>query len=63
MRYHTISPAALSATPDRPRVQRAVGDAASLDQLAANGYEVEGDEVSVVGAPAGDDVHPYEGEE
>jgi uncharacterized cupin superfamily protein len=41
MGYHTISPAALPATPDRPCVQRSVSDAADLDQLAANVYEVE----------------------
>jgi uncharacterized cupin superfamily protein len=124
MGYHTLSPEALSPTPDRPCVQRPVGDAAGLEQLAANvyeaepgeqvplayhyhdhqeelfyvlsgtlhvetpegTYEVESDEVFVVepdspqrafnpesatepvrtfvvGAPAVDDVHPYEGED
>ncbi len=41
MGYHTISPETLSATPDRPCVQRPVGDVAGLEQLAANVYEVE----------------------
>ena len=41
MGYHTLSPEALSPTPDRPCVQRPVGDAARLEQLAANVYEVE----------------------
>ena len=41
MGYHAISPESLSPTPDRPCVQRAVGDAAGLEQLAANVYEVE----------------------
>jgi len=41
MEYHHISPETLAATPDRPSVQRPVGDVAGLEQLAVNVYEVD----------------------
>ncbi|MFB6221025.1 MAG: cupin domain-containing protein [Halolamina sp.] len=124
MGYHHIDPAAVEPTPDRPSVQRAISDAAGLENVAVNRYEaapgepiplayhyhddqeevfyvlagtlvvetpdgeyeVRADEVFVVepdspqyasaadgadettvvlavGAPAVDDVHPYEGAE
>lgn len=40
MGYHVIDPGSVGPTPDRPCVQRALGDAAGLDNLAVNLYEV-----------------------
>ncbi|MBX0321875.1 cupin domain-containing protein [Halomicroarcula sp. F13] len=40
MGYHHIAPDDVAATPDRPCVQRSIGDAAGLEQMAANVYEV-----------------------
>ena len=41
MGYHVIDPEAVDPTPDRPCVQRAVGDEAGLENVALNIYEVE----------------------
>ncbi|UPV75660.1 cupin domain-containing protein [Halorussus limi] len=41
MGYHVIDPETVEPTPDRPCVQRAVGDAAGLENVALNFYEVE----------------------
>ncbi|WP_137284135.1 cupin domain-containing protein [Halorussus salinisoli] len=41
MGYHVIDPETVEPTPDRPCVQRAVGDAAGLENAALNLYEVE----------------------
>lgn len=41
MGYHVIDPASVEPTPDRPCVQRAVGDEAGLENVAVNVYEVE----------------------
>ncbi|NHN60619.1 MULTISPECIES: cupin domain-containing protein [Halorussus] len=41
MGYHVIDPEAVEPTPDRPCVQRAVGDEAGLENAAVNLYEVE----------------------
>lgn len=41
MGYHVIDPSSVEATPDRPCLQRAVGDAAGLENVALNVYEVE----------------------
>ncbi|WP_158058574.1 cupin domain-containing protein [Halorussus halophilus] len=40
MGYHVIDPASVEPTPDRPCVQRAVGDEAGLENVAVNVYEV-----------------------
>jgi uncharacterized cupin superfamily protein len=46
MGYHVIDPEAVEPTPDRPCVQRSVGDAAGLENVALNLYEVEpGEEI------------------
>ncbi|WP_132059257.1 cupin domain-containing protein [Halorussus amylolyticus] len=41
MGYHVIDPASVEPTPDRPCVQRAVGEEAGLGNVALNLYEVE----------------------
>lgn len=41
MGYHHVDPADVEPTPDRPCVQRAVGDAVGLDHVAVNYYTVE----------------------
>ena len=41
MGYRVIDPASVEPTPDRPCVQRALGDAAELANVAVNLYEVE----------------------
>ena len=40
MGYHVISVDDVGETPERPCLQRAIGDAAGLDNLAMNLYEV-----------------------
>ena len=40
MGYHMIEPADLDASPGRPSTKRPIGDAASLQRLAINLYEV-----------------------
>jgi uncharacterized cupin superfamily protein len=46
MGYRVIDPASVEPTPDRPCVQRAVGDEAGLENVALNCYEVEpGEEI------------------
>lgn len=41
MGYHVIDPESVDPTPDRPCVQRALGDVAGLENVALNFYEVE----------------------
>lgn len=41
MGYHVIDSESVDPTPDRPCVQRALGDAAELENVAVNLYEVE----------------------
>lgn len=41
MGYHVISVDEVEETPDRPCLQRALGEAGDLDNLALNYYEVE----------------------
>lgn len=41
MGYRVIDPDAVEPTPDRPCVQRALGDAAGLENVAVNFYAVE----------------------
>jgi uncharacterized cupin superfamily protein len=40
MGYHITDPESVEPTPDRPCVQRAVGDEAGLENVACNLYEV-----------------------
>ena len=40
MGYHHVDVDGIEPTPDRPSVQRAVGDAAGLTEMAVNRYEV-----------------------
>lgn len=41
MGYHVIDPESVDPAPDRPCVQRALGDAAGLENVAVNLYEVD----------------------
>jgi len=41
MGYHVIDPESVEPAPDRPCVQRALGDAAGLENVAVNLYEVD----------------------
>jgi uncharacterized cupin superfamily protein len=41
MGYHVIDPGEVEPTADRPCVQRAVGDAASIENAAVNVYEAD----------------------
>lgn len=41
MGYHHIDPDEIEPTPDRPSVQRAIGDAVGFENVAVNRYEAE----------------------
>jgi uncharacterized cupin superfamily protein len=41
MGYHYVTVGEIEPTPDRPSVQRSVSDAAGLENVAVNRYEVE----------------------
>ncbi|WP_436911492.1 cupin domain-containing protein [Halosimplex marinum] len=41
MGYHHVAVGEIEPTPDRPSVQRSVSDAAGLENVAVNRYEVE----------------------
>ncbi|WP_134671203.1 cupin domain-containing protein [Halorussus marinus] len=46
MGYHVIDPSSVDPTPDRPCVQRALGDLAGLENAAVNLYEAApGDQI------------------
>ncbi len=40
MGYHHVDPSTIDPTPDRPSVQRAIGETLGLENLAVNRYEV-----------------------
>ncbi|MFB6309453.1 MAG: cupin domain-containing protein [Haloarculaceae archaeon] len=41
MGYQRIDPSSVEPTPDRPCLQRAIGDAADLERMAVNVYEAD----------------------
>jgi len=46
MGYHVIDPSSVEPTPDRPCVQRALGETAGLENAAVNLYEADpGDQI------------------